>query len=1497
MDVLLSCFILLQALSLCGATEYYVRPTEPTNTSCPGQPCLTMDQYTNDPDRYFKSNTVFKFLSGTHKLIRPVRMEGVCNVSLQAYVHDPYNNAYSYPLLLGWFSGHLTDCSRSNEADQCSILRFNNVHNISMKGIRLNVLLQRGIGIAIKQSSSVFIEVSIACFQNETEGIAVEQASLVNIFSTTVSHCAYGIKLQNATSNVINKTSAMYNSICGLCLDVVSFTTVQSMVAIGNGIGILSNRTVQSSIIDTDAWNNTESGMELEQTNSSQITGSTVSLNGNFGMTILCSRNTSIASTLATSNIGEGILLIKSTSILLRNTTAAGNFKYGVRLTETTNAHLTQTAILNSLTGLYVSSSENTTLHSNTVVNCSKNGIIILGSKTTYISETFVTNTTNYGLIVNLSNNTQIFVTKTLCTYIGIVLHNATNTSILHTTSLYTWGGVCLNDSANTLINYLIIDDSQRAGVSVRRSTNTVISNFDTGNRTTYYAIVLINANNSVISSANIRCSLHTYVGIYLFLARSTTISNTTVTSCHTIGIFLSGTVGTVIENTTALYSRMDILINDGMECQFSKLTLTSSATTLGLSIRFATNCNISDILFVQYNKPVNDTLKNRELRVNSAILLQYGTNVQFKMNFSEVNRGITVYKSINTKFIESTFNDISYPVTTSDADPATLPAVIVLYYSTIELRQTTFLRNNISCIKVLNSTVTLRGNLLFSENTASAGTAFLLLQDSNIRMAEASLVHFENNRALETGGVFYIDTNMYYSSIFRGNNLDVIPSTVCFLSVDEHPNARLSFTNNTAGRGGDIVYGGQIALGWVEQRNCFLNFMNASTISQSGLSLISSAPSRVCICDSNGQPDCLRVLDPIRRHIYPGQTINVSAVAVGQEFGTVSGSIFAQFFHLSTDTDTIQLQSWQYIQDVSKTECIQLSYSIFSKPLTSDIVLILSTSQKYISNIPSREIVDETIQLWNTSYYEWSGRNTSSITQLLYEYPVYINLSLYQCPPGFKLTDMSPYTCECSVLMQRLPGVRCYIQEVAVERSGSVWVGGKGYVTVSEHCPFNYCKKEKINVTLNDPDSQCNYNHAGTLCGQCQQGLSLALGSSKCLPCSNNYLALITPFLLAGLILVLFIKVIDLTISQGTINGLIFFANIVKANEYIFFAPDFYPFTIFISWLNLDLGIETCFFTGLSAYSKTWLQFAFPLYIWSIAGLIILMARLKYQFANAMGNNSVPVLATLFFLSYAKLFRTIITVMSYTVVNTSHGSKWVWSADGNLDYLGTKHAPLFAVAAIVLLFLWLPYTLFLCLGQFLYKCNCRLITRSMIKLKPFTDLHYNAFKSRHRYWFGMELILRAVILLATILIPNKSASISLLCIAIVSSVLTFCGQIVYQRLAVSIFNTLFYLNLTILGVATLFTILTTGGNQKAVSGTAIGIAFIQFFGLVIFKVLSITKYLKKMKTCLRKRINSEDDWEPYEQAALLREAGSDSESEEEIDRSPSMESLPTYGY
>ena len=312
--------------------------------------------------------------------------------------------------------------------------------------------------------------------------------------------------------------------------------------------------------------------------------------------------------------------------------------------------------------------------------------------------------------------------------------------------------------------------------------------------------------------------------------------------------------------------------------------------------------------------------------------------------------------------------------------------------------------------------------------------------------------------------------------------------------------------------------------------------------------------------------------------------------------------------------------------------------------------------------------------------------------------YPVYINISFRPCSPGFSLSKDPPFGCDCNRLMKQLPGVKCHIQDQTISRSGLIWITNDGNETVTaSNCPYNYCNREEINVTLEDPDSQCNFNHSGTPCGGCQPGLSLALhgyqslsGLSQHSPCSP--LTICSDRSCSSV----FHQSYRSHDIPRTLNGLVFYANVVRANEYLLYnEKQTNPLAVFIAWLNLDLGIETCFFNGLTAYGKTWLQFVFPLYIWSIAGLIIILAKYSDRVAKVMGNNSASVLATLYLLSYAKLFRTIITALSFTMLSTTHGSKAVWSADGNLDYTW--------VLNMLLCLLWL---LLLC-------CSCGCHTHS----------------------------------------------------------------------------------------------------------------------------------------------------------------------------------------
>ena len=71
-------------------------------------------------------------------------------------------------------------------------------------------------------------------------------------------------------------------------------------------------------------------------------------------------------------------------------------------------------------------------------------------------------------------------------------------------------------------------------------------------------------------------------------------------------------------------------------------------------------------------------------------------------------------------------------------------------------------------------------------------------------------------------------------------------------------------------------------------------------------LSLISSDPSRVCLCKNN-QPQCSVLYSYETR--YPGETFSLPAVVVGDMFGTVSGYVYAQLLvqHFRSDSATLR--------------------------------------------------------------------------------------------------------------------------------------------------------------------------------------------------------------------------------------------------------------------------------------------------------------------------------------------------------------------------------------------------------------------------------------------------------------------------------------------------------------------------------------------------------------------------------------------------------------
>ena len=186
-----------------------------------------------------------------------------------------------------------------------------------------------------------------------------------------------------------------------------------------------------------------------------------------------------------------------------------------------------------------------------------------------------------------------------------------------------------------------------------------------------------------------------------------------------------------------------------------------------------------------------------------------------------------------------------------------------------------------------------------------------------------------------------------------------------------------------------------------------------------------------------------------------------------------------------------------------------------------------------------------------------------------------------------------------------------------------------------------------------------------------------------------------------------------------------------------------------FIAWLNLDLGIPICFFDGLTTYVKTWLQFVFPLYVLALVGVMIFASNYSTRVTRLLGTNAVSVLATLVLLSYTKILRILITAFSFTTLTGSQDyHSVVWLADGNIKYFEPKHAILFLVALLVLLLLGVPYTVTLIAAPWVQRSRFRWVSSFYNRFKPLFDAYMGPYKNRHRYWTGMLLLARVVLIM-----------------------------------------------------------------------------------------------------------------------------------------------------
>ena len=886
-----------------------------------------------------------------------------------------------------------------------------------------------------------------------------------------------------------------------------------------------------------------------------------------------------------------------------------------------------------------------------------------------------------------------------------------------------------------------------------------------------------------------------------------------------------------------------------------SKLTFTGNTTFLDnntTSLYGGGAIYASENAVLSFNGTINFTSNSADgdggaICASQYAVLNFNGNSNFIKNLADSGSGGAIYASYNAVL---SFNGNNNFLSNLASGPG--GAIYASYNTVLNFNGTNnFINNSASyngggaiCTKT-NSTLMFNGTIYFTSNghyggsrtdtlTTTYGGGVWIGLKSIFSILPNTTVYWENNHATRGGAIAVTDLSpaSYCTQLAK-----YVPKEECFFQLPGQNlcngiDVQLVFKNNSADDAGSVLYGGVID-------NCKLTGLDSyssgkvfdmivhtdSDTDSYTTSNISSDPLRICYCEYN-LSNCSGSRYNFPRRVYPGETFQVSVAAVGQRNGTVPSRVISTID--STQYQDTNLQGYQYIQQANNI-CTELNYAVFS---------LLQTQQVDI------ELLAEGSPCSNSDGYTLD-----------------ISVRLHQtCPPGFNHSE-SAKSCVCEPRLAQYTNnctIRNGVGQITRADSGQqFWVGyddqsqSDDKLILHPLCPYSYCVNYTVTFPLNESDIQCAYNRSGLLCGACKEGYSLVLGTFRCRKCTNSHLALLIPFAVMGVALVFLLIVCKLTVATGTLSGLVFYANIIGPNRTIFLpVKSTNAFSVFIAWLNLDFGIETCFYNGMDAYSKTWLQFAFPAYIWMLVGLIIFVSNYSQKFANLLGNNPVSVLATLILLSYTKILRTLITALYVTYLEYPTYNRMVWLYDANVYYLSGKHFPLFLVAVLVFLFLFLPYTLLLLFGQWLQAIShLRLFSWvNSARLKSFMDSYHAPYKANHRYWPGLLLVLRFALLLVSALKfnPQLDTGINLLAIVVGTGMLTVLAWVsggVYRSWCLNALEGSFALNLIILAASTIFTYYVSHSEaaQLAVGYTSVSIALLTFIGILAFQLANVT--------------------------------------------------------
>ena len=784
---------------------------------------------------------------------------------------------------------------------------------------------------------------------------------------------------------------------------------------------------------------------------------------------------------------------------------------------------------------------------------------------------------------------------------------------------------------------------------------------------------------------------------------------------------------------------------------------------------------------------------------------------------------------------------------------------------------------NSGSVFELINTNIILDGKMWFEENRGERGAVFKLYGSSTFHLNNGLRATFINNIAHTKGGAIYAQDDIYKTIKQCTFEMSSPLQNTTVLNIS------MIFINNTAGLSGSSIFTTNLY-------NCYMNrtyiirphnakyyydsifYIDSSGHSPLNLSTLSKIN---CICSKNKCSYCDGDTDVVLPKIsaYPGQTLHIP-MAAKDEIGNFVYAIVSLALAKSKDSSgnlpLKPLSSW-YISPHDENQALLES---------QQCTLVNFTLYKRDSN--SKRI--------NNAVLVISSPDDSSLLK--------IKLNLLDCPLGFELnTDTS--TCQCSPVIDKL-GIagdyqptclvvsdNSYLQyplaTITRPPDSAAWAGLMnitnginqttvfgGALTCHESCNINQDFTTFLingsDVLIADPNnylvnnlSLCPPTKTGPLCSTCTtvNGIkySVVFGSSQCKQCSNWWLLTLILYAIAGPLFIYLLFALKLTLTTGTLNGIIFYAqaigilniNMLASQQLI--SSMYFSARVFLSILNLKLGFPLCFYNGMTELWKAGLSLLFPLYLLTIVVVLIIFSRYSLRLSNRIAHSSVQVLVTVVHLSFTSMFTAIsnvVTPINIYTNDTSNPILKVWYRDGTVEYGKEDHLILMILTLVVVGPILLSYMTILVAGRPLMR-----VGKLREYIRPVYEAIHGPYKHNKEFFFTTRLLLLVFVYTLYILFRTgdiyKAFVIGIPTVTIYITIEAYCRP--FRKMWVNLLDLFIMWNyIIIVGMSWYFFKINSTNQVSIILTITTTTVFLTLVIVIIFHFLWVTGTLKKIK-------------------------------------------------